>query len=420
MIFSPFERMVAMRYLRARRQEGFISVVTWFSLIGIGLGVATLIVVMSVMNGFRIELFQRVLGLNGHFNIYAMEGGSLENYQPVLERIRQLPDVLNASPTIEGQALVTPKNGAASGALVRGVMPEAFRQRQTVANHIVSGSLDDFKDDKIAIGVRMAERLNLHAGDLLTLISPVSKTTVFGSAPRLRAYKIAAVYDVGMYEYDNGFVFMPLQAAQAFFNTGTGVTAIEIFVKNPQNLSNTHAEIVAAANKPDAPAMRLLDWKQNNSSFVTALEVERNVMFLILTMIILVAAFNIISGLIMLVKDKGSDIAILRTMGATRGMVMRIFFLNGACIGVGGTLFGFVLGLLVASHIESIRQIVQFLTHTDPFSPEVYFLTRMPSVVEWHDVVDVVGMALGLSFLATLYPSWRAARLDPVEALRYE
>jgi lipoprotein-releasing system permease protein len=419
MIFSPFERLVAMRYLRARRQEGFISVISWFSLIGIGLGVATLIVVMSVMNGFRVELFQRVLGLNGHFNIYAMEQGPLHNYQPVLERVQKLPDVLSASPTIEGQALVT-QNGAASGVFVRGVSPEAFRQRQTVAKHIVSGSLDNFGGDTIAIGVRMAERLNLMVGGTLTLISPVSKTTIFGAAPRMRGYKIGAIFDVGMFEYDNGFVFMPLEAAQAFFDMGDGVAAIEIFVKDPQNLEDTRQNIAAAANKPDMPPMRLLDWKQNNSSFVTALEVEKNVMFLILTMMIIVAAFNIISGLIMLVKDKGSAIAILRTMGATRGMVMRIFFLNGAFIGVAGTFFGLILGLFVASHIEQVRQVVQFLTKTDPFSPEVYFLTRMPSVIEGREVIQVVLLSLGLSFAATLYPSWRAARLDPVEALRYE
>jgi len=415
MIFSPFERMVAMRYLRARRQEGFISVIGWFSLIGIALGVATLIVVMSVMNGFRQELFQRVLGLNGHMNVYSTVAG-LTHYDPILERIRKVPGVVDISPTVEAQALVT-KDGNASGVFVRGVTPDAIRNRPTIAQHIKEGSLDNFNTDEIAIGVRMAQRLNVNVGDSMTLLSPASKSTVFGAVPRLRSYKIAAIFDVGMFEYDNGFVFMPLQAAQTFFRTGEGVSALEIFVKDPQNLKPIRSDIVAAIN---GPGYRLLDWQQNNSSFFTALQVERNVMFLILTMIILVAAFNIISSLIMLVKDKGRDIAILRTMGATRGMVMRIFFLNGASIGVIGTVFGLVLGLFIASHIEGLRQIVQRLTHTDPFSPEVYFLTRLPSVVDWREVVQVVLMALGLSFLATLYPSWRAAKLDPVEALRYE
>jgi lipoprotein-releasing system permease protein len=415
MIFSPFERMVAMRYLRARRQEGFISVIGWFSLIGIALGVATLIVVMSVMGGFRQELFQRVLGLNGHLNLYAMQG-SLYDYQPILDRIRQVPGVKDVSPTIEAQALVT-KDGSASGVYVRGVQPEALRQRPTIAQHIKQGSLDDFKDDKIAIGVRMAQRLDVHVGDTITLISPVSKSTVFGAAPRLRGYKISAVFDVGMFEYDNNFIFMPLEAAQAFFLTGEGVSSLEIFVNTPQNLRKIRGDIIATVK---LPTYRLLDWQQNNSSFFTALQVERNVMFLILTMIILVAAFNIISSLIMLVKDKSHDIAILRTMGATRGMIMRIFFLNGASIGIIGTFVGFVLGLFIATHIEGLRQIVQYITKTDPFSPEVYFLTRMPSVIDPREITQVVLMALGLSFLATLYPSWRAAKLDPVEALRYE
>jgi len=415
MIFTPFERMVAMRYLRARRQEGFISVIGWFSLIGIGLGVATLIIVMSVMNGFRQELFQRVLGLNGHLNLYSNVGGVTE-YEPMLERIRKVPGVLDASPTVEAQALLS-KDGMASGVFVRGVTPEAIRKRQTIANHIVQGTLDNFTTDQIAIGVRMAQRLDVHVGDSITLLSPVSKTTIFGAAPRLRSYQIAAIFDVGMFEYDNNFVFMPLGAAQIFFRTGDGVSALEMFVKDPQHLREIRSDIVAAVG---GPGYHLMDWQQNNSSFFTALQVERNVMFLILTMIILVAAFNIISSLIMLVKDKGRDIAILRTMGATRGMIMRIFFLNGASIGIIGTFFGLLLGLFIAGHIEGLRQIVQKITHTDPFSPEVYFLTRMPSVVDVGDVVRIVLMALGLSFLATLYPAWRAAKLDPVEALRYE
>jgi len=418
MIFSAFERLVAMRYLRARRQEGFISVISWFSLIGIALGVATLIVVMSVMNGFRQELFERVIGLNGHMNLYAMQG-PIDNYQPLLERLAKVPDVVGIAPTVEAQALIT-HEGSASGAFVRGLTPEAIRMRPSLANHIEAGSLSDFGGNNIAIGVRMAQRLELHVGDTLTLISPVSKSTLFGSAPRLRGYKIAAIFDVGMFEYDNNFVFMPLQAAQTFFETGSGVTALEMFVRDPQHLRQVRSDIVAAIGTEQMQPVRLLDWQQNNSSFFTALEVERNVMFLILTMIILVAAFNIISSLIMLVKDKGSDIAILRTMGATRGMIMRIFFLNGSCIGLAGTSFGLGLGLLIAKHIEGLRRFVQAVTHTDPFAADVYFLTRMPSVVDWHDVVHVVLMALTLSFLATLYPSWRAAKLDPVEALRYE
>ena len=414
MLFSPFERMVAMRYLRARRQEGFISVIGWFSLIGIALGVATLIVVMSVMNGFRQELFQRVMGLNGHMNVYAFQG-AIVDYQAMLDKVRHVPEVVDASPTIEAQALVT-REGGASGVYVRGMEQDAILRRPSIASHIAAGSLNDFSEDRIAIGVRMAQRLNVHVGDSITLISPVGKTTVFGAAPRLRGYKIAAIFDVGMFEYDNNFVYMPIQAAQVFFQMGQGVSAIEILLKDPQHMRQARSDIVAAIGS----GYRLLDWQQNNSSFVTALEVERNVMFLILTMIILVAAFNIISSLIMLVKDKGRDIAILRTMGATRGMIMRIFFLNGASIGVIGTGAGVALGLFVACHIEQLRQVVQAITRTDPFAPEVYFLTRMPSVVDPNDVIHIVVMALGLSFLATVYPAWRAARLDPVEALRYE
>jgi lipoprotein-releasing system permease protein len=417
MIFSPFERMVAFRYLRARRQEGFISVITWFSLIGIMLGVATLIVVMSVMNGFRQELFQRVLGLNGHLNVYAMQG-QLIDYAPMLERISHLQGVQAVAPVEEGQGLVT-KDGAASGVIIRGVLPEAMRSRPTIAKHITGGSLDDFGDDKIAIGVRMAERLGVTVGDTLTLISPVSANTVFGAAPRLRGYMVAAVFDVGMYEYDNNFVFMPLPAAQIFFRTNSGVSSLEIFAADPQHLDKLRDDLVEEIGGAEG-RYRLLDWQQNNSSFVTALQVERNVMFLILSLMVAVAALNIISSLYMMVQTKGRDVAILRTMGATRGMIMRIFFLNGSSIGVVGTGAGLLLGLFVAHHIEQVRKIVQAITQTDPFSPQVYFLTRMPSVVDPSDVWHVLLMALVLSFLATLYPSWRAARLDPVEALRYE
>ena len=415
MIFSPFERLVAMRYLRARRKEGFISVISWFSLPGIALGVATLIIVMAVMNGFRAELFSRVPGLNGHLSVFAQDG-MLFDYEPLIQKLHNVPGVLEVSPIVEGQTLIT-KDGAASGALVRGVEPELFTKRPLISQHIVDGLLDDFHDDRILIGARLAQRLGVHVGDSLTLISPTSKSTVFGSVPRARAYPIAAIFDVGMFEYDNGFIFMPLPAAQLFFRTGQGVSTLEVFVNSPHDFDNIKKNIAEALKGTNT---RLLDWQQSNASFFTALQVERNVMFLILTLIIVVAAFNIISGLIMLVKDKGQDIAILRTMGATRGMIMRIFFLSGASIGVLGSLSGLGLGVLIASNIEHVRQVLQHLTHTELFSPEIYFLTHLPAVLDWHEVGQVVLMALVLSFLATLYPSWRAARLDPVEALRYE
>ncbi|CAK0757644.1 lipoprotein-releasing system permease protein [Azospirillaceae bacterium] len=415
MIFTPFERMVAMRYLRARRQEGFISVIAGFSLLGIALGVATLIIVMAVMNGFRQELLGRILGLNGHLNVYSESPGPLYNYDALAQRIRATPGVISVSPSIDGQALITQGN-AASGAVVRGVRPEDFRTRPTLSSGIVQGAVENFGNDNIAIGSRMAQRLGLQAGDQITLIAPQGKTTAFGAVPRMRAFTIGAIFNVGMYEYDNHFIFMPLELAQVFFRLPSAVNSLEIFITDPNQVQETRAAILPAA----AGFGRVVDWRQSNNSFFTALQVERNVMFLILTLIILVAAFNIISSMIMLVKDKGRDIAILRTMGATRGMVMRIFFLSGASIGVIGTVAGFLLGVTFCQNIESIRQAIQSLTGTDLFSAEIYFLSRLPAVLDWGEVTQVVAMALGLSFAATLYPSWRAARLDPVEALRYE
>jgi lipoprotein-releasing system permease protein len=416
-MFNPFERAVAFRYLRARKGERFVSVIAIFSLVGIALGVATLIIVMSVMNGFRQELLGRILGLNGHLGVYGQERNITE-YEAVAARIRGVPGVVSATPIVEGQVLLTSDQGGASGGLARGVRPADFRARGLVASNIAAGSLDRFEgEDAIAIGTRLAQRLRITVGDKVTLVSPQGRTTVFGTVPRVRAYTVVALFQVGMHEYDSSFVFLPIEAAQTYFQTGDAATQIEVFVQDPTEVRAVSRAIRAALG---GTPIRILDWQDANSSFFAAVQVERNVMFLILTLIILVAAFNIVSSLIMLVKDKGRDIAILRTMGATRGAILRIFLLCGASVGVVGTLAGFAIGLVFCANIESIRQAIQALSGTELFSPEVYFLSRLPAVVDPGEVAQVVAMGLGLSLLATIYPSWRAARTDPVEALRNE
>ncbi|MGE0257806.1 MAG: lipoprotein-releasing ABC transporter permease subunit [Alphaproteobacteria bacterium] len=414
MIFSAFERMVAFRYLRARRAEGFVSVIAIFSLLGIALGVATLIIVMSVMNGFRAELVGRILGLNGHMAVYG-EGARLGDYDAAAERVRQVPGVVSATPLIEGQVMATSDAGA-SGALVRGIRPEDIRERKLIADHIVAGSLAEFGDDEIAVGERLARRLGVGVGGRITLISPEGTDTAFGTVPRLKTYRVAALFNVGFYEYDNSFTYVPLRSAQVFFRMGDAVSDLEVFVENPDRVQAVGREITAALGG----RVRIVDWQQANSTLVNAVDIERNVMFLILALIILVASFNIISGMIMLVKDKGRDIAILRTMGASRGMILRIFMLSGASIGIVGTLAGFALGVIFTLNIEAIRQFLQDLLQVKLFAAEIYFFTRIPAQIEPDEVAAIVLMALALSFLATLYPSWRAARLDPVEGLRYE
>ncbi len=414
MIFNAFERMVAFRYLRARRAEGFVSVIAIFSLLGIALGVATLIIVMSVMNGFRAELVGRILGLNGHMAVYG-EGARLTGFEAAAERVRQVPGVVSATPLIEGQVMATTDAGA-SGALVRGIRPEDISERKLIANHIVAGSLAEFGDDNIAVGERLARRLGVGVGGRITLISPEGTDTAFGTMPRLKTYRVAALFNVGFYEYDNSFIYVPLNSAQIFFRMPEAVSDLEVFVENPDRVQAVGRNIAAALGG----RVRIVDWQQANSTLVNAVDIERNVMFLILALIILVASFNIISGMIMLVKDKGRDIAILRTMGASRGMILRIFMLSGASIGIVGTLAGFALGVLFTVNIEAIRQFLQDLLQVKLFAAEIYFFTRIPAQIEPDEVAVIVLMALALSFLATLYPSWRAARLDPVEGLRYE
>src|SRR5262252_2892177 len=413
--FAPFEWMLSLRYLRARRQEGFISVNAGFSFLGIMLGVATLIIVMAVMNGFRKELLDKILGLNGHLLIQPLES-PLTDWDVVTERISRVDGVKFVAPIVEGQALAaSPFNG--SGVLVRGMRAADLAVLPSIAGRIKQGSLEGFDNGQgLLIGRRLADQLSVRSGDGITLVAPKGAVTPMGMMPRTKAYRVAGVFDIGMSEYDLTFVFMPLAEAQAYFNRNNDVTALEVYLDNPDQVDYYRKVIAEAAGRP----IFMVDWRQRNATFFSALQVERNVMFLILTLIVLVAALNIISGLIMLVKDKGADIAIMRTIGASQGAVMRIFLITGASIGVVGTLTGFLVGTIICLNVESIRQFLSWLTNTELFSPELYFLSRLPAEMDPGETGAVVVMALTLSFLATLYPSWRAARLDPVDALRYE
>ena len=414
--FAAFEWVLAGRYLRARRKETFISVITGFSFLGIMLGVATLIVVMAVMNGFRSELLDKILGINGHLVLQAVES-PLTDYRDVADRVSAVDGVTAAIPLVEGQALASGPAGTGSGVLVRGVRSADLGRIRGVSGTVREGSLADFDTaGGVAVGARLAQNLGLLVGDKLILVSPRGAVTPMGVSPRVKGYPVNAIFEIGMSEYDATFVFMPLTEAQAYFNQPDQAGAVEVYLDDPDNVAEMRQEVEAAAGRP----IYSTDWRQRNVTFFSALEIERNVMFLILTMIVLVAALNIISGLTMLVKDKGRDIAILRTMGATRGTILRIFFITGASIGTVGTFAGLALGTFIALNVENIRQFVAWLLQTNVFSPELYYLSRLPAEIDIGETASVVAMAIALSYLATIFPAWRAARLDPVEALRYE
>jgi lipoprotein-releasing system permease protein len=417
--FGLWERMLAGRYLRAKRSQGGVALISVISFVGIMLAVAVLIIVMSVMNGFRSELLGRILGFNGHVFI---SGGVLDSpdRDQIVARIAKVPGVVQAAPIIEAQAIAMGP-GQITGAIVRGATAKDLADTKLVSKNITRGSLKGFGEgaeggDDLVIGDRLAQSLGVKPGDQLTLISPSGGATAFGGTPLQKTYTIAATFTVGMSQYDQAYIYMPLNQAQLFFGRGTAVDVIEVKLTNPDLAGKLKPAIARAAG----PAGIVTDWTQRDSSFWGALKVERNVMRLILMLLVAIAAMNIISGLVMLVKNKGRDIAILRTMGAGQGGVLRIFFMAGASVGALGTAAGLAVGTLFCVYIDDIQRLVEWVTGQAVFSSDVYFLSRIPAKVDWAEVGLIVFWSLAMSFVATLPPAWRASRLDPVEALRYE
>ncbi|MEQ1753144.1 MAG: lipoprotein-releasing ABC transporter permease subunit [Micropepsaceae bacterium] len=413
--FSYFELLLAGRYLRARRQEGWISVVTIFSMLGIMLGVATLIIVMSVMNGFRAEIMAKILGFRGHYMIQSA-GGTLENWESIAARLSKVEGVTRATPFVEGQALAT-GGGMSPGVVVRGVRSADILKIRLVADSLKPGVLQRFQadNDSVLVGESLANNMGLQQGMDITLLAPRGNVTPFGVTPRQKKYRIAGTFKVGMSLYDANMIFMPMQEAQEYFNKGRGASGIEVMVAKPDQVDAMRGTIERIA-----PDTTIYDWRHTDPDFFSALEVERTVMFFILTMIIIVAGFNIISGMIMLVKDKTRDIAILRTMGAARGTILRVFLMSGSVIGIAGTFAGWILGVVFCWNIENIRQFLIWITGVNLFPETLYFLSKLPAKMDTGEIAAVVALSLTLTMLATIYPAWRAARLDPVEALRYE
>ncbi|MEZ5815767.1 MAG: lipoprotein-releasing ABC transporter permease subunit [Hyphomicrobiaceae bacterium] len=413
--FAPFEWMLARRYLRARRKEGFISVIAAISFIGIMLGVATLIIVMAVMNGFRHELFQKILGINGHVIVHKIQA-PFDDYDQAAARLRSVPGIKAVMPLVEGQTMIS-SSANTLGALVRGLTEASLDKLPLVSGNVRFGTLKGFDaQDGVALGMRLANALGVSIGGSVTLVSPKGASTPFGTAPRIKRYKVAAIFELGMSEYDKTMVFMPLAEAQRYFSRGAEVDVLEVMADHPDDVD----KVIGPLRSAGGPSLHFTDWRKRNETFFTVLEVERNVMFIILSLIVLVAALNIISGIMMLVKEKSRDIAILRTMGATKGAIMRVFLITGASIGVVGTIAGLILGIVFCWNIEAMREALQSVLGTKLMDPQVYYLTRLPARIDPVETGWIVAMALVLSVLATLYPSWRASRLDPVEALRYE
>lgn len=418
MLFSKLERKVAFRYLGAKKR-GFGSVISWVSLLGIMLGVATLIVVMSVMGGFHDSLLSRIVGMNGHVVVYHQDG-AISDYDFLIDKMRQnkviTEKVKSIVPIAEGQVMAT-AHGNNTGAMVRGINMSDLIAKTKTGTRIYGKPLSEIQDGELIAGSSLTRALNVTMGDEISLVSANGATaTPFGSMPRIMSYPVKSSFFMGMYEYDSGYIFMSLSTAQKYLNIGNAVTHIDLFVDNPENTRVVRDALVTLL--PDGFVVR--DWRDLNRSFVGALQVESNVMFLILMLIVIVAAFNIISSLVMLVKDKSKDIAVLRTFGVSRKSMMKIFILSGTSIGVIGAVAGTILGIIIAIYIEPIRQFFQFITGRDLFPSELYYLSELPSKLEFGTVFGIALLAIGLAFLATIYPAWKAANTDPVEVLRNE
>lgn len=416
-MFSKLEFFIAGRYLRTKKQDGVISIVSALSIVGIALGVATLIIVLSVMNGFRTELLSRILGVNSHISIYSSERG-ISDYEELVVKLESDENIVSASPMIEGHGILTnPKySKAAEGVKVRGLSARDFRRNRLLNNEDFIGRVDNYNSSTVIMGSKLARALNVFVGDKVTLISPQASNTVLGAIPKKKTFIVAGTFDVGMHEYDRYLLYMPIEIAQKMYSFPKSVESMGVMIKDIK-LAESYAKQL---QKDMGSSYHVVDWQKQNISFFSAIETERNVMFLILTLIVLVASFNIISSMVMLVKDKSKAIAIMRTMGASKGSIMRIFILTGSFNGIVGTLAGVLCGLLFSYNIESIRRGLEAITGGDLFQAEIYFLSQLPSEVHVEEVIQVVGITLFITLAATIFPARRAAKLDPVEVLRYE